>query len=169
MFNRLTPDYKITYLLLYFKVWRKIFLKYFFYSIDKSSDIRFGCHIINSQRIYIGRNVVIRPGVKLFGSDPSTPNLHIKINDDVLIGSDVHIYTNNHNFYDKDRSIFVQGHQDVEPVMIEFGSWIGAKAVILPGVTIGRGAVVGAGAIVTKDVPPFTVVAGNPARIVKEL
>jgi len=53
--------------------------------------------------------------------------------------------------------------------MIEFGSWIGAKAVILPGVTIGRGAVVGAGAIVTKDVPPFTVVAGNPARIVKEL
>jgi acetyltransferase-like isoleucine patch superfamily enzyme len=54
-------------------------------------------------------------------------------------------------------------------VVIEDDVWIGAKASILPGVRIGRGAIVGTGAVVNKDVPPFTVVAGVPAKIVKEL
>lgn len=56
-----------------------------------------------------------------------------------------------------------------QPVVIEDDVWIGAKASIMPGVTIGRGAVVGTAAVVTKDVPPFTVVAGVPAKVVKQL
>jgi acetyltransferase-like isoleucine patch superfamily enzyme len=56
-----------------------------------------------------------------------------------------------------------------QPVVIEDDVWIGAKASIMPGVTIGRGSVVGTAAVVTKDVPPFSVVAGVPARIVKTL
>lgn len=55
------------------------------------------------------------------------------------------------------------------PVRICRGAWIGAASIILKGVTIGEGAVVGAGSVVTKDVPPWTVVAGNPARIIKEI
>lgn len=56
-----------------------------------------------------------------------------------------------------------------EPVLIEDDVWIGCNAVILKGVTIGRGAVIGAGSIVTHDVPPYAVAAGNPARVVREL
>jgi acetyltransferase-like isoleucine patch superfamily enzyme len=56
----------------------------------------------------------------------------------------------------------------VRPVVIEDGAWIGARAIVLKGVTVGRGAVVAAGAVVTRSVPPYALVAGNPARIVKE-
>ena len=54
-------------------------------------------------------------------------------------------------------------------VVIEDGVFIGVHAIILPGVTIGEGAMVGAGAVVTKDVPPRTMVAGNPARVIRQL
>ena len=57
----------------------------------------------------------------------------------------------------------------VAPVLIENKAWIGLRAIILKGVRVGEGAVVGAGAVVTKDVPPYVVVAGNPARIVRRL
>lgn len=57
----------------------------------------------------------------------------------------------------------------VKPVAIHDGAWIGCRSTILPGVTIGRGSVVGAGSVVTKDVPPKTVVAGNPARVIRQL
>jgi acetyltransferase-like isoleucine patch superfamily enzyme len=56
-----------------------------------------------------------------------------------------------------------------EPINIEEGVWLGARCIILPGVTVGRGAVVAAGAIVTKDVPPNKLVAGVPAKVIKSL
>ncbi|MGC8832834.1 MAG: acyltransferase [Armatimonadota bacterium] len=59
--------------------------------------------------------------------------------------------------------------EDVAPVVLEDDVWVGSRAVILKGVRIGTGAVVGAGAVVTRDVPPFVVVAGNPARVIKQL
>jgi acetyltransferase-like isoleucine patch superfamily enzyme len=55
------------------------------------------------------------------------------------------------------------------PIRICRGAWIGARSIILKGVTIGEGAIVGAGSVVTRDVPAFTIVAGNPARILREL
>jgi maltose O-acetyltransferase len=55
------------------------------------------------------------------------------------------------------------------PVVIEDDAWLGTSAVVLPGVRVGRGAVVGAGAVVTRDVPPFAVVAGAPARVIRTL
>lgn len=72
------------------------------------------------------------------------------------------------------RSIFEEGHPrnlwlDESPVRIRNDAWIGAGAMVLRGVTIGEGAIVAAGAVVTKDVPPYTIVAGNPAVVVREL
>lgn len=69
---------------------------------------------------------------------------------------------------------FILEHKDwsvvkSKPIVIEDDAWIGMNCLILKGVTIGRGAVVGAGSVVTKDVPPFTVVGGNPAQIIKRL
>jgi acetyltransferase-like isoleucine patch superfamily enzyme len=62
-----------------------------------------------------------------------------------------------------------QDHAHVDaPITIENGAWIGAGAIILPGVTIGEHSIVGAGSVVRKDVPPRTVVAGNPARIIRK-
>ena len=74
----------------------------------------------------------------------------------------------NHNFADTNRRIDEQGIS-TKPVVIGDDVWIGANAVILPGVTIGRHVVVAAGAVVTKDVPDYCVVAGVPAKVVKKL
>lgn len=98
----------------------------------------------------------------------------------MLISHDVNIFDNDtHPFDPRDRhkhflSIRNGGHPaDItlgdRPVQIRDDAWIGAKAIILKGVTIGEGAVVAAGAVVTKDVAPYTVVAGNPARVIREL
>lgn len=74
----------------------------------------------------------------------------------------------NHNFSDTSKRIDQQG-VSTTPVTIGDDIWIGANAVILPGVTIGNHSVVAAGAVVTKDVPPYTLVGGVPARIIKSL
>ena len=100
----------------------------------------------------------------------------IKIGNRVLISHDVNIHdTNSHSLSAENRhqhflDIFQTGAKDIledvetRPIIIEDDAWIGFGSTILKGVTIGRGAVVAARALVTKDVPPYTVVAGSPAR-----
>ena len=58
---------------------------------------------------------------------------------------------------------------EVSPTIIEDDAWIGVNVIILKGLTIGKGAIIGAGSVVTKNVPPMTLVAGNPAKVIKEL
>ena len=70
---------------------------------------------------------------------------------------------------DRDYHSTGQGTEILKPVAIGNNVWIGCKAIILKGVTIGEGAVVAAGSVVTKDVAPFTLVAGNPARVIREV
>lgn len=124
-----------------------------------------------------GTNVNIEPHVKF--------NLALKIGDrsgigenselygDITIGSDVMmgtnciIYTQNHVFSDTTKPMKLQGFSDPKPVIIGDDVWIGGRVTILPGVNIGNGSIVGAGAVVTKNVPPYSIVAGNPAKIIK--
>ncbi|HBL22563.1 MAG TPA: acyltransferase [Deltaproteobacteria bacterium] len=70
---------------------------------------------------------------------------------------------------DRDYHSASNGAEGVRPVIIGNGVWIGCRAMILKGVTVGEGAVVAAGAVVTKDVAPFTLVAGNPAKAIKKV
>ena len=94
-------------------------------------------------------------------------NGKVVIGDNVMMGPDVCIYTKNHAFARTDIPMNKQGVDVERPVVIENDVWIGARVIILPGVHIGTGAVVGAGSVVTKDVPCYAVVGGNPARILK--
>lgn len=86
----------------------------------------------------------------------------ITIEDDVMIAANVQLITNNHDPYDR-----LLLH--CKPVHICRGAWIGAGSSILPGLTVGEYAIVGAGSIVTKDVPPYAVVVGSPAKVVRYL
>lgn len=89
------------------------------------------------------------------------------IGKNVMMGPDVCIYVRNHAFDRIDIPMNLQGFAPENPVVIEDDVWIGARVIILPGIRIGTGAVIGAGAVVTKDVPDYAVVGGNPARILK--
>jgi maltose O-acetyltransferase len=84
-----------------------------------------------------------------------------------MMGPEVVILTMNHRFDRLDVPIRCQGNSLAKPVVIEDDVWIGRRVVILPGVTIHRGAVIGAGAVVTKDVPEYAVAGGNPTHVLK--
>ena len=106
--------------------------------------------------------------------DHTRIGIHSTIIGPVCIGSHVHLAQGitvtalNHRYDDKKRRIDEQG-VSTQPVVISDDVWIGANAVILPGVTIGRHAVVAAGAVVTKDVPDYCMVGGVPAKIIKNI
>jgi maltose O-acetyltransferase len=91
----------------------------------------------------------------------------VTIGCDVMMGPEVLVFTTDHTFDDTSRPMREQGMAAIRPVTIEDDVWIGQRAMILPGVTVGRGSVVAAGAVVTKDVPPLSVVGGNPARVLR--
>lgn len=103
-----------------------------------------------------GRNVAIDEGVDIYNVAPVTIG-HL-----VAISRRAFICTPSHDIGDIKRPL------TYKPITIGNGVWIGAEAIICPGVTIGEGAVVAAGAVVVKDVPAWTVVGGNPAKIIKE-
>ncbi len=88
----------------------------------------------------------------------------ITIEDDVQIGPKVNLITENHPLDPGDRKTVL-----LKPIVVKRNAWIGAAATILPGVTIGENAVVAAGAVVSRDVPPNSIVAGIPAKVIKTL
>lgn len=166
---RLGPDMPITYLLsLSRRLSRKICLRKFA-SFGNGAEFRLGAYAIETHKIALGDNVIIRPNTMLFASPLSDSSIQISIKDNVMLGSGVHIYVSNHAFKDITKPIIRQGHQEVKPVKIESGAWIGANVIILPGVTIGENSVIGAGSVVTRSIPPYVVACGNPAKIVKQV
>src|SRR5690606_27814825 len=90
----------------------------------------------------------------------------VHIGSNVLFGPGVHIYTATHPLDPGERR---KGLESALPVYIRNDVWVGGGAIICPGVRIGDGAVIGAGAVVTKDVPPRVLAAGNPGRVIREL
>lgn len=92
---------------------------------------------------------------------------NVRIGKHVMMGPEVYIYTQNHRFDQLDITMDSQGFGEEKPVIIEDDVWIGSRVTILPGVTVGTGSVIGASSVVTKDVPPYSVVGGNPAKILK--
>ena len=89
------------------------------------------------------------------------------IGDHVMMGEDCTIITRNHRFDRTDIPMMHQAFAEEQPVVIGNDVWIGDRVTILPGVHIGDGCIVGAGAVVTKDIPPYAIAAGNPAKVIK--
>ncbi len=91
----------------------------------------------------------------------------VVIGNDVIFGPNVSIFSETHNFDDPNIPVHLQG-ETRKGVTIEDGAWIGTRAVILDGITVGRNSIVAAGAVVTKDVPPGAIVGGVPAKVLKQ-
>ena len=143
--------------LLPFRWLRLAFLSRYLRQIGNQCDIQMHCRFLNGQKISIGNRNVINFGCLFDGRKFS-----ISTGLDVSIGPEATILTLGHDPQSPD---FKDRGGDV---VIGDRAWIAYRAIILPGVTIGEGAVVAAGAVVTKDVPPFSIVAGNPARKIGE-
>ena len=126
--------------------------------IDSSTSVLAPFHINLGVFTLIGKNVFINHDCSFLDIGGIT------IEDDVLIGPKVSLITEGHPLNPAERKSLT-----VNPVVIKRNAWIGAGAIILPGVTVGENAVVAAGAVVSRDVPVNTVVAGVPAKIVKYL
>lgn len=126
--------------------------------VDESSTVFPPFYTNVGKNIQLGRNVFINHACSFLDLGG------IIIEDDVLVGPRVNITSENHPVEVANRKTMVPG-----TVVIKRNAWIGAAATLLPGVTVGENSVVAAGAVVTKDVPENTVVAGVPAKVVKEL
>ena len=126
----------------------------------------------------VGKHINIEPGV-YFADDltigdysglgqNSSIGRQVSIGKYVMMGQECHIFTANHKFDKCDMPMCRQGWSETKPVVIADDVWIGARVTILPGVHVGTGSIIGACSVVTHDVPPFAVVAGNPAKIIKK-
>jgi acetyltransferase-like isoleucine patch superfamily enzyme len=141
-------------------IWvRARFMRRFFARLGEDTVIQTGLRVTNPERIAIGSHCNFARGVFITGGGGVT------IGDWVGFGPDVKVWSVNHRFDDPDRPWLLQGWE-MKPVVIEDDVWLGANVFLMPGVTIGKGAIVSACAVVGKSVPPYAVVAGNPARVV---
>ena len=126
--------------------------------LDESTTVLPPLYIDYGKPVKIGRDYFIQQCCTFFGRGGIT------IGDGVFIGPKCNLITINHDPNPDNRSATYG-----RPIIIEDKVWIGINSTILPGVRIGYGSIVGAQSVVTKDVPPMTVVAGNPARIIKKI
>lgn len=132
--------------------------------LSRSTNVRIGpgTEINDSSHFYLGDNSYINGG-----SFTTGPNSTITIGSNCLISYNVFMRTITHNYIDKEVLINKQGHSE-SSIIVEDDVWIGNGAMISGGVTLRRGCVVGMGSVVTKDVPEYAVVAGCPAKIIKQ-
>ena len=125
-------------------------------------EIGEGSRLLTPTTIVRGKNVKIGKRVTVMNNSLFMSAGGITIEDDVLVAANAQLISNNHD--PEEHAILT-----CKPVVLKRNCWIGAGATILPGVTVGENAIVGAGAVVTKDVAPNTVVGGIPAKLIKRL
>ncbi|MGY3795213.1 acyltransferase [uncultured Aquimarina sp.] len=165
--DRLGPDCPFTHWKLYFKSKMIKLCKNKFDYFGNGAEFRAGAYAITCSKISIGDKVVIRPGTMLFADPRKSDQGKITIENGVLIGSDVHIYVANHRYGKENTPVIEQGHFEAQSVTLKRGCWVGAKSIILPGVTIGENSIIGAGSIVTKNIPSNVIAIGSPAKVIK--
>lgn len=148
--------FDINHTLPYTEEYDNLVKELFIGKIGEGSRVLPPLNLVCANMVTIGNNVMIMGGCLMMSRGGIT------IDDDVMIAANTQLISNNHDLHDHALLI-------CKPVHICRNAWIGAGATILPGVTVGENAVVAAGAVVTKDVAPNTIVGGNPARFIKNI
>ena len=156
MVRSMQTCFKINHTMPYTDESRKLLDELFEGRLPKSSTIMPPMEIDRAKVMEVGENVFINHGFTCMASGG------VIIEDGVMIGPETAIITANHDFTNLDILQF-------KPITVKKGAWIGARVILLPGITVGEGAVVASGAVVTKDVAPRTIVGGNPAKFIKNV
>lgn len=150
-FNRLPPSHREE---------REAILREMFGHVGEGICLHSPFHCDFGKQISIGDHFVGNFHLTILDEAPVTIGNH------VYIGPNVGIYTVSHALHADQRN---EGIMRSRPIRIEDNVWIGGHSVILPGVTIGEGAVIGAGSVVTRDIPPRVIAAGNPCRVLRPI
>lgn len=140
-------------------------------SIGENVSVGHGFVCDYGRNIHIGNNVTVNTGCTFIDCN------RITIGSNVLIAPNVQIYTATHPIELAERLAPINTENGTEyerrtfalPVAIEDGCWLGGGVIVLPGVTIGRGSVIGAGSVVTKNIPPDSLAVGNPCRVIRPI
>lgn len=160
-----------------------------FLNFGKKSTITPPLRLSGQKRISIGSEVFIGPGSWLHTFDDSEYKAKITIGnrvsivgacvisaadsivieDSVLMARNVYVSDHSHTFKEIGTPVKDQGIDKISSVIIREGAWIGENCVICPGVLIGKGSVIGANSLVNRDIPDYTIAAGSPVRIIKEI
>ena len=140
----------------YTEEWFSLMKELFYNQIGENSIVKGKLTIAFSKNVKIGKEVIIMNGALMMAAGGIT------IEDKVLIGANVKLISNNQYPYERDVLL-------CKPILIREGASIGAGSTILPGVTVGKYAIIGSDSVVTKDVPDYSVAVGNPAKIIKYL
>ncbi|NCD40818.1 MAG: acyltransferase [Bacteroidia bacterium] len=162
---RIIQSVLLTHTRFYWKVKRRLrrwYLSCVLDRIGENCSFADGVIITDPEYTSIGSRVIINEGVILLTFNPEAT---ITIGDDVTISYGVNIITGGLDISD---GVDHRKHT-TKSVVIEDNVWIGAKSIVLSGITVGKGSVIGAGSVVTRDVPPHTLVCGVPARSVRQL
>jgi maltose O-acetyltransferase len=117
-------------------------------------------YCVYGQNIYLGEYVFLNVLCTILDAG------EVRLGNHVMVGPGVQMYTSAHALQAEARN---EGWEIAKPITVEDNVWIGGSAILMPGVRVGRNSVVGAGAVVTRDVPANVVVAGNPARVIREI
>ena len=136
----------------YFSLMRELFYN----QIGENSIVYNQLTVVRPKNVKIGKNVTVMNGALMMSAGGIT------LEDNVLIAANVQLISNNHESYD--RYVIT-----CKPILIKEGAWIGAGATILPGVTVGKHAIIGANSVVSKDIPDYAVAVGCPAKVIKYL
>ncbi|SMG46758.1 acyltransferase [Paenibacillus aquistagni] len=139
---------------------RYAIFKIMFKKFGKDNNIDYKTYFRYPSKITLGNNVWVNKGCQIFGS------FHIKdaeiiFGDNIALGPNVTIFSASHDYK------FLNLPDTARSVVIEDNVWIGGNSTILPGVVIGEGSIIGAGSIVTRSIPPYSVAIGSPAVVVK--
>ncbi len=144
-------------------VLKVVFLRPFLGSCGHDVAIEKGCKLSNPKSIHIGNHVYINYECVL----GATQKAELIIGNFVMFGPRCFLITATNQYDNWKMPIKIAQQKTYAPIVIEDDVWLGAMVIVLPGVRIGRGAIVGAGAVVTKDVPPYAIVGGVPAKVLK--
>ena len=137
---------------------RRFVFRKMFYEIGKDTWIDYHTYFRYPKKIKFGNHVTVNRGCCFFASMHTEDKINIEIKNHVAIGPNVCFFSAGHDPID------INLKDTYAKITVEDHCWIGGNATILQGVTIGEGGIVGGGAVVTKDVAPYTIVAGSPAK-----